>query len=72
MDVVDTVAPPVVLRLVELGDAPVTAPAADPAVLLGLALLMHPELVPFTTNGPADPPVPGPRLSPAKIVTLVP
>lgn len=67
--VVETVEPPVV----ELGDdETVTAPAGDPAVLLGLESFMHPALVPFTTNGPADPPVPGPLLSPANSVTLVP
>lgn len=50
----------------------VTAPAGDPAVLLGLESLIQLVSVPFTIKGPAEPPVPIPRLSPAKRVTLVP
>ena len=72
-DEVDEPPPPPLLDDVLDGlVAPVTPPAGDPAVLLGLASLIQLVSVPFTTKGPAEPPLPIPRLSPAKIVTLVP
>jgi hypothetical protein len=55
------------------GDTPpVTLPAGDPAVLLGLSELMHPE-APFCTVIRLElPPVPIPRESPATSSTTVP
>lgn len=52
--------------------APVTLPAGDPAVLLGLKSLMHEDDPAPITRSPTLPPVPFPRLSPTKSWTEVP
>ena len=53
-------------------DASVIPPAGDPAVLLGLASLIHPLGPSPTCTNVVLPPVPGPLSSPAINSTVVP